>query len=248
MPAPKGAFITRHLRHAWKHALIRILLSPRPASPAFDVVGRKPPAISPRNLFFRRTAFGAGTIALQPSEELLFSRKHIARLVAQLAHNPIARLGKPRDAMRLASILFFVGAFAAPVEDGGAALFPIAHGVPVASFVGTQALMSAEAGVVPELGDLVEAGINSRGDALPFRVAGAQQQNVPPRLDVAHQSADSLHRIGGNQGLFGKNVLELLVILVGECQVVRLFDLEAAFVRLANAAAAGAFHAIAQLI
>src|ERR1019366_8023731 len=141
-------------------------------SPAFDVVGRKPPAISPRNLFFRRTAFGAGTTALQPSEKLLFASEHVASFVAQLAHNPIARLGKPREAMRLASILFFVGAFAAPIEDGGAALFPIAHGVPVARFVGTQALMSAEAGVAPELGDLVEAGINSRGDALPFRVAG----------------------------------------------------------------------------
>src|ERR1035437_5643713 len=86
-------------------------------SPAFDVVGRKPPAISPSNLFFRRTAFGAGTIALQPSEKLLFSRTHIASLVSHLAQHPIARLRKPRDTILLASILFFVGAFAAPVED-----------------------------------------------------------------------------------------------------------------------------------
>src|ERR1035438_925038 len=83
----------------------------------------------------------------------LFARKHVASFVAQLAHDLITRLGEPGHAMRRAAVLFLVSAFAAPVEDGGAALFPVAHGVPVAGFVGAQALIGTEAGVAPKLGD-----------------------------------------------------------------------------------------------
>src|SRR5260370_26306795 len=95
-------------------------------------------------LFFGRTAFGRRTVALQPSEKFLLARKHVASLVAQRAYDLITRLGEPGHAMRRAAVLFLVSAFAAPVEDGGAALFPVAHGVPVACFVGTQALMRTE--------------------------------------------------------------------------------------------------------
>src|ERR1700730_14535742 len=92
-------------------------------------------------LFFGRTAFGGGTVALQPSEKFLFARKHVASLIAQRAYDLIARLGEPGHAMRRASVLFFVSAFAAPVEDRGATLFPVAHGIPVAGFVGAQVLI-----------------------------------------------------------------------------------------------------------
>src|ERR1039458_9980522 len=100
--------------------------------------------------------------------------------------------------MRRASILLFVSAFAAPIEDGGAALFPVAHSVPVAGFIGTQTLMRTEAGVAPELRNLVEARIDSGGDALPFRIARAKQQDVAARFDIADQRADALHGVGGN--------------------------------------------------
>src|SRR5208282_6423524 len=133
--------------------------------------GRFPSVILFFALFFGRAAFGGGTVALQPSEKFLFARKHVARLVAQLAYNLITGLGEPGHAMRRAAVFFLVSPFAAPVEDRGAALFPVAHRVPVAGFVGAQALIRTEAGVAPELGDLVEAGIDSGGDALPLRIA-----------------------------------------------------------------------------
>src|ERR1019366_6378512 len=91
-----------------------------------------------RLLFLGRAAFGGGTVALQPSEKFLLARKHVASLVAQRAHDLITRLGEPGHAIRRAAILFFVSAFAAPVENRGAALLPVAHGVPVAGFVGAQ--------------------------------------------------------------------------------------------------------------
>src|ERR1700686_1423082 len=83
-------------------------------------------------LFFGRTAFGRRTVALQPSEKFLLARKHVASFIAQRAYDLIARLGEPGHAMRRASVLFFVSAFAAPVEDRGAALLPVAHGIPMA--------------------------------------------------------------------------------------------------------------------
>src|SRR5450759_3960075 len=162
-------------------------------------------------LFFGRAAFGGGTVALQPSEKFLLAREHVASLVAQRAYDLITRLGEPGHAMRRASVLFLISAFAAPVEDRGAAPFPVAHGVPVAGFVGTQALMRTEAGVAPELGDLVEAGIDSSGNALPFRIARSKQQDIAARLNIANQGADTLHGIGGNERLFGEDVFELLV-------------------------------------
>src|SRR5208283_1406473 len=137
--------------------------------------------------------------------------------------------------------------FAAPSENGSAALLPVAHGVPVAGFIGTQALMSAETRVAPELRDLIEAGIDSGGDALPFRIARPKQQNVSARFDVANYRTDTLHGVSRHERLFCKNVFELLVVFVGEGQIVGFFDLEAALVRLANAATAGAFHAVEQL-
>src|ERR1700686_943550 len=176
-------------------------------------------------LFLGRSAFGGGTVALQPSQKFLLARKHVASFVTQRAYDLVTRLGKPGHAMRGASIFFFVSAFATPIEDGSAALFPVAHGVPVAGFVGAQVLIGTKAGVAPELGDLVEAGINSSGDALPFRIARSNQQDIAARLDVANQGAHALHGIGGDEGLFGKDVLELLVIFVGEGEVVRLFNL-----------------------
>src|SRR5258708_5066380 len=198
-------------------------------------------------LFLGRTAFGGGTVALEPSEKFLFARKHIASFIAQRTDDLIARLGKPRHAMRRASIFFLVSAFAAPIEDRGAALFPVAHGVPVAGFVGAQALIGTEAGVAPELGNLVKAGINPSGDALPFRIARSNQQDIAAGLDVANEGADAVRGIRGNEGLLGKDVLKLLVIFVGEGEVVRFFDLEAALISLANAAAARAFHAVEQI-
>src|SRR4029077_5179519 len=214
-------------------------------------MGRRIPGSTPESrvvlLFFGRTAFGGRTVALQPSEKSLLARKHIARFVAQSAYDLVTRLGKPGHAMRRASVLFLVGAFAAPVEDCGATPFPVAHGVPVAGFIGAQALMRTEAGVAPELGDLVEAGIDSGGDALPFRIARSNQQDIASGLHVANQGADALHGIGGDEGLFGKDVLKLLVIFFGEGEVVRLFDLQPALVSLSNAAAAGAFHAVEQI-
>src|ERR1035437_1874738 len=141
-------------------------------------------------LFLGRAAFGGGAVALQPSEKFLLARKHVASLVAQLAHDLISRLSKPGHAMRRATVLFLISAFAAPIENGGAALFPIAHGIPVAGFVGAQALMSAETRVAPELRDLVEAGIDSSGDALPFRIARPQQQDVAGRFYVTNHRTD----------------------------------------------------------
>src|ERR1022692_4648102 len=167
-------------------------------------------------LLFGRAAVGGGTVALQPSEKFLLARKHGASLVAQRAYDLITRLSEPGHAMRRAPVFFFVSAFAAPVEDGGAALFPVAHGVPVAGFVGAQALMGTEAGVAPELGDLVEAGIDSGGDALPLRIARSNQQDIAPRLNVANQSADALDRIGGN--LAPSKILELNGWLKSFCE------------------------------
>src|ERR1700686_1830319 len=175
-------------------------------------------------LFLGRSAFGGGTVALQPSQKFLLARKHVASFVTQRAYDLITRLGKPGHAMRRASIFFFVSAFAAPVEDCGATLFPVAHGVPVAGFVGAQVLIGPEAGVAPEFGDLVEAGINSSGDALPFWIARSKQQDIPARLAVGNQGADALHGISKNEGLFGKDVLKLLVIFVGESEVMRLLN------------------------
>jgi len=106
--------------------------------------------------------------------------------------------------MRRASIFFLISAFAAPVEDGGATLFPVAHGIPVAGFVGAQALIGTEAGVAPEFGDLVEAGIDSGGNALPFRIARSNQQDIAARLYVANQGADTLHGIGGDEDCLAK--------------------------------------------
>src|ERR1700730_2967116 len=98
-------------------------------------------------LFFGRTAFGGGTVALQPSEKFLLARKHVASLVAQRAYDLITRFGEPGHAMRRASVLFLVSAFAAPIEDAGAALLPVAHGVPVAGLVGAQVLIGPKAGI-----------------------------------------------------------------------------------------------------
>jgi len=107
--------------------------------------------------------------------------------------------------------------------------------------------MGTETGVAPEFGDLVEAGIDSGSDALAQRVAGSKQEDVAARFQVANQGADALDRVGGNERLLGKDVLKLLVIFVGESEVVGLFDCKTTLFRFANAAAAGAFHAIEQL-
>ena len=114
----------------------------------------------------------------------------------------------------------------------------------MASLVRTQILVRAETGVPPEFGNLVETGIDSRGDALPFGIARAQQQDIAARFDITNQRPDSLYRIGGYQRLLGKYILQLLEVFVGEAQVMRLFDPEAAFFRLANSAAASTFHAV----
>src|SRR6202790_4816066 len=183
-------------------------------------------------VFFGRTAFDRRTVALQPSEKFLLARKHVASFIAQRTYDLITRLGEPGHAMRGASVLFFVSAFAAPVKDGGAALFPVAHGIPVTGLVGAQVLIGTKAGVAPELGDLVESGIDSSSDALPFRIARSNQQDIAAGLDVANESADALHGIGGNERLFGKDVLKLLVIFVGESEGARLLDLSGARFRL----------------
>src|SRR5580698_3986026 len=150
--------------------------------------------------------------------------------------------------MGSASIFFFVSPFATPIKDCDTALFPVTHGVPVACLIGPQSLIGAEAGVTPKFSDLVEAGINSGGDALPFRIARTKEQDVAARFDIANQGSDPLYRIGWNEGLFGKNVLELFVILVRESEVVRLLDLETTLLRFANAAAASAFHTVEQIL
>src|SRR5882724_661870 len=100
--------------------------------------------------------------------------------------------------MRRASVLFLIRAFAAPVENLDAAIFPIAHGIPMASFVGTQVLIGPEAGIAPELGNLVEAGIDSSGNALPFGIARTNQQDIAARFDVANERAHALYGIRGD--------------------------------------------------
>src|SRR5260370_33724728 len=109
--------------------------------------------------FFGWPSLSGRAVALQPSEKFLFAREQVARFVAQLAYDLIARLGEPWHAMRRTAVFLFVRAFAAPVEDRRAAFLPVAHSVPVAGFVGTQALIGPETTVAPDLRHLVEARI-----------------------------------------------------------------------------------------
>src|ERR1700688_2811807 len=189
------------------------------------------------SLIFGGGALSHGTSSLQPSQKFLFARKHVAGFITQLSYDLVAGFGEPGHTMRCATIFFFVRAFATPIENRGAALFPVAHGIPMASFVRAQVLIRAETGIAPEFGDLVEARINSSGYALPFRIACANQQNVAAGLDVAHQRANTLHGIGRYERLFREDIFQLLVVVVREREVVSLFDLQPALLCLPNAAA-----------
>ena len=80
--------------------------------------------------------------------------------------------------MQDAAVLFLVLPFPTPVVNPDATIFPVTHGVPVHEFIGAQNLAGAKAGVSPEFGELVEAGINAGGDASALRIACPQQQDM----------------------------------------------------------------------
>ena len=58
------------------------------------------------------------------------------------------------------------------------------------------------------------------------------------------QRSHTLHIVGGDQLLLGKNIFQLFVIFVGKRGVMRFFDGHSTFFSLAHTAAAGTIHAI----
>src|SRR5262249_47428770 len=150
---------------------------------------------------------------------LLLPREHILCLVPQFPDNLIPRLRKPRNAMSDASIFLFVSPFATPIKDRDATLLPVLHRIPVASLIRTQVLIRAITRIPPKLRNLVVSGINPRSDALPFRIAYPQQQQVPGWSKMLYQRPHSLHRIRRHQTLLGEDVFQLLVVLIRESEI-----------------------------
>src|SRR5208282_2473650 len=177
-------------------------------------------------------------LTLQPSEKLLFAREHISRFIAHRANNLVAGFREPGHAMRNTTVLLFVRPLASPIIDGHSAPLPVTEGIPMARFIGPQVLMRAETCIAPELGNPVEPRINSRRNALPFRITSPNQQHVAAGSNMFHQRAHPLYGIGWHQPLLGENVFELLVIFIGKGDVMRLFNRHTAFLCLPDATAA----------
>ena len=67
-------------------------------------------------------------------------------------------------------------------------------------------------------------------------------------LDVLDEGTHAVDRIRRHQTLLREDIFQLRVVFVGEGGVVSFFDGHAAFLRFANAAAAGALHAVEYLV
>src|SRR5436190_10555383 len=113
---------------------------------------------------------------LPPAHQPLLSTIYFLGAIAQFADEFVARLNKPWHPVRDATVFFFVSALTAPVVNLCAASFPVAQHVPLNKFIGPEALAGAEAGIAPEFHNLVETWEDSAGNALPFWIAGPQQQ------------------------------------------------------------------------
>src|SRR6185369_16532082 len=111
--------------------------------------------------------------------------------------------------MHDAAVFFLVRTLTAPVVDGYALPLPVTHGIPVNRFVWAEGLSGTEASVSPEFSDPVVARENSRGNALAFGIAGANQQDAIGIGEVADKCANAAYVIGRDQSLFCKNVLQL---------------------------------------
>jgi len=75
-----------------------------------------------------------------------------------------------------------------------------------------------------------------------------QEQQVVRLPEMADQRADPLDGVRRHLALPREHAPQLLVVLVGEGEIVRLFDHDAALLGLADAAAAGAVHAFEEFV